>query len=240
MRISDHRVLTFDCYGTLVDWETGILHNLAPLTERTGRNLTNNDILEAHADQESSQQKFTPSMPYCRLLAVVYRRLAELWDTTVSWDECLAYGDSVGNWPAFADSADSLALLKQRFKLVILSNVDNHSFAKSNEKLGVEFDAVFTAEDVGSYKPAPRNFSYMLEQLARRNIGKGDVLHVAESLFHDHVPAKQIGLNNCWIYRRREQEGFGATRDPGIIPPTDFVYGSMREFAEAAMNSGET
>ncbi len=239
MRISDHKALTFDCYGTLVDWETGIVENLAQLTDRTGCNLTKNDILEAHADQEASQQRFTPSMPYSGLLAVVYRRLAELWDTKVSWDECLAYGNSVGDWPAFADSAESLALLKQRFKLVILSNVDNHSFARSNEKLGVEFDAVFTAEDIGSYKPSPRNFRYLLEQLARRNIGSGDVLHVAESLYHDHIPAKQIGLDNCWIYRRQEQKGFGAARDPGTMPQTDFVFGSMREFAEAATKEDE-
>ena len=103
-------------------------------------------------------------------------------------------------WPAFADSADALRLLKSRFKLVILSNVHRDGFAASNRKLGVTFDAIYTAEDIGSYKPDPRNFSHMLERLqSDLGIEAGDVLHVAQSLFHDHVPARQAGLANVWM-----------------------------------------
>ena len=117
------------------------------------------------------------------------------------------------DWPAFADSAAALQYLKQHYKLVILSNVDNGSFAFSNKKLGVEFDAIFTAEDIGSYKPSPRNFEYMLEKLDARGIGKGDILHTAESLFHDHGPANASGSPR-WIHRRHDKRRFRRDDEP--------------------------
>jgi 2-haloacid dehalogenase len=116
---------------------------------------------------------------------------------------------------------------------VILSNVDNESFALSNKKLGVTFDAVFTAEDIGSYKPSPRNFEYMLEKLEGYGIRKSEILHTAESMFHDHKPANDIGLASCWIHRRHEREGFGATMNPGAMPRTDFRFTSLADLAKA-------
>lgn len=237
MNLSDFKVLTFDCYGTLIDWESGMVAGLKPLTDRIaardGRPLDRNAILEAHARQESFHQRQTPAKTYSDLLACVYRRLAEEWGLSVSWDEALGYGRSVENWPAFADSAEALAYLKAHFKLVILSNVDNASFAHSNTRLGVEFDAIYTAEDVGSYKPADANFAYMLDKLGSRGIGSGDILHTAESMFHDHVPANRHGLRNCWIYRRHADEGFGATMHPGDMPDYDFRFTSMAAMVEA-------
>lgn len=233
MHLRDFKVLTFDCYGTLIDWESGMVNALAPLTNRLGSKLNRNQILEAHARHESSQQRQTPSKRYRELLAVVYRRLAEEWNIPVSWDECVQYGNSVGNWPAFPDSPDALKYLKQHYKLVILSNVDNESFAASNQRLGVEFDAVYTAEDIGSYKPAAANFEYMLHLLKSRGYDRSDILHTAESMFHDHAPANRHGLASCWIYRRHEQEGFGATMHPGELPHYDFCFHSMSEMAEA-------
>ncbi len=233
MRLGDFKALTFDVYGTLIDWESGMIEGLKPLTERAGRALSRNEILEAHAYYESETQRQTPDKLYARLLAVVYRRLAEEWGVPASWDECLAYGRSVRDWPAFADSAAALAYLKDHYKLVVLSNVDNESFAHSNEKLGVAFDAVYTAEDIGSYKPSPRNFEYMLANLARRGIEKHEILHTAESMFHDHAPANRFGLANCWIYRRYDQNGFGATMHPGDMPKYKFVFNSMMDFVEA-------
>ena len=227
------RVLTFDCYGTLIDWESGILAGLKPLTDRLDREISHDEILESHAWHESRQQLTAPGMPYADLLATVYRRLAEEWGKSVPWDECVAYGNSIGNWPAFSDSADALRYLKQQFRLVILSNVDNASFAASNEKLGVDFDAVFTAQDIGSYKPAKRNFEYMLSNLARSGFTKDDILHVAESLYHDHAPANELAIRNCRIYRRLGMEGFGAAMNPQAMPSCDFVFGSMRELAAA-------
>lgn len=233
MKLTDFKVLAFDCYGTLIDWETGMVEGLRPLSERAGRALSRNEILEAHARHESSQQKWTPAMPYSELLAVVYKRLAEEWGVAVTSEDCDAYGASVRFWPAFHDSAGALQYLKKHYRLVILSNVDNRSFAHSGRKLGVEFDAVYTAEDVGSYKPSDRNFDYMLEKLAGLGIDKPDILHTAESMFHDHGPANRHGLASCWIYRRYDQEGFGATMDPGDMPKYDFRFNSMADLVKA-------
>lgn len=233
MRLTDFKVLSFDCYGTLIDWETGMFEALKPLAAKAGRALSRDAVLEAHARHESAQQRTTPSQRYKELLAIVYKRLAEEWNVPASWEECLAYGASVRNWPAFPDSAEALGHLKQHYKLVILSNVDNESFSHSNLRLGVEFDAVFTAEDVGSYKPSPRNFAYMLEKLESRGIRKRDILHTAESLFHDLTPANDSGLASCWIHRRHAQGGFGATMQPDVEPRFDFRFTGMAELAEA-------
>ena len=233
MKLHDFKVLTFDCYGTLIDWETGMVEALRSLVARATPKPSRDEILQAHARHESAQQLVTPAKPYQALLAVVYKRLAEDWGVPVGWDECVDYGRSVRDWPAFADTAAALRYLKQHYKLVILSNVDNDSFSFSNRKLGVAFDAIFTAEDIGSYKPSPRNFEYMLEKLAARGIEKGQILHTAESLFHDHAPANDFGLATCWIHRRHEQGGFGATMNPGKTPHTDFRFTSMAELADA-------
>jgi 2-haloacid dehalogenase len=232
MRLSDFKVLTFDCYGTLIDWESGMIAALQGLTDQVP-GLGREAILEAHARHETRQQAQTPAMRYSELLAVVHKRLAEEWGVPCSVDESEAYGLSVRDWPAFADSAEALAYLKQHFRLAILSNVDNRTFAASNAKLGVTFDAVYTAQDIGSYKPADRNFAYMIEHLGGLGLDRGDILHVAESLYHDHLPANRHGLAGCWIWRRHGREGFGATLNPGAMPKVDFRFTSMAELAEA-------
>ena len=233
MHLTDFKVLTFDCYGTLIDWESGMLAALAPLVAKADRPLTRDQILQAHARHEAAQQRTTPTRLYRDLLAIVHKRLAEEWRAHATWDECVAYGRSVRDWPAFPDSAEALRYLAQHYRLVILSNVDNESFSFSNRKLDVDFDAVFTAEDIGSYKPSPRNFEYMLEKLDGLGFAKHDILHTAESLFHDHQPANQFGLASCWIHRRHDKAGFGATMDPGAPPRTNFRFTSMAELAGA-------
>lgn len=233
MKLTDFKALTFDCYGTLIDWESGMVAALSPLVAKVGRPLSRNQVLEAHARQESRQQRYTPGKRYSEVLAVVYRRLAEEWAVPVSWEECEAYGRSVGDWPAFPDTVAALKVLKKHYKLVILSNVDNVSFAHSNRRLDIDFDAIYTAHDIGSYKPAIGNFDYMLEALADLGFGKGDILHTAESMFHDHKPANTVGLASCWIYRRHGDEGFGATMNPGEMPHYDFRFNSLGEMAAA-------
>ena len=233
MRLTDFKVLTFDCYGTLIDWEQGMVEALKPLAGKAAGPLGRNAILEAHARHESLQQAQTPTKAYRDLLAIVYKRLAEEWRVPVDWEECVAYGRSVRDWPAFPDTAGALQYLKNHYKLVILSNVDNETFGFSNRKLGVAFDAIYTAEDIGSYKPSLRNFEYMLANLDRLGFTKQDVLHTAESMFHDHKPANQMGLKSCWIYRRHLDQGFGATMPPGEMPAYDFQFKSMAEFANA-------
>ena len=233
MRLSEFRALSFDCYGTLIDWETGMVDALEGLVARVKRPLTRNQILEAHARYESGQQAQTPGKLYRDVLPIVYKRLAEEWGVPVTIDECEEYGLSVRDWPAFPDSPGALQYLKKYYKLIILSNVDNRTFSFSNEKLAVEFDAIYTAEDIGAYKPSDTNFDFMLNHIGAIGIEKHQLLHTAESMFHDHKPAKKHGLANCWIYRRHAQEGFGATMHPGEMPKFDYRFNSMADLAKA-------
>lgn len=233
MALRDYTALSFDVYGTLIDWESGILAGLRPLTERLYVEMSDNAILELHARHESGSQVQTPGRRYSDLLATVYRRCAETLGLAVHWEECERYGARVGDWPTFLDSADVLSYLKQHYRMIVLSNVDNRSFAGSVERLGIDWDGVFSAEDIGSYKPAQANFDYLLARTGEMGIAKGDLLHTAESMFHDHVPARANGLDNAWIYRRHAKTGFGATMDPGAPAGTTFRFDSLREMAEA-------
>ena len=234
MKLTDFKALSFDCYGTLIDWETGMSEALKPLQARAGKTgLTRDQVLEAHARHESAQEAETPDMPYSQLLVKVHDRLAREWGVEPVAEESRTYGQSVKDWPAFPDSPAALQYLKQHFKLVILSNVDRESFKASNARLQVEFDHIFTAQDIGSYKPDLRNFDYMVRELARHGIRKEDILHTAESLFHDHLPANKVGLANAWIHRRHGQQGTGATFPPDHMPQYDFRFTSMAEMAKA-------
>ena len=153
----------------------------------------------------SHRNSYTRRASVQELLAIVYKRLAEEWRVVHSHEECVTYGRSIRYWPAFPDSADALEYLAQHYRLIILSNIDNESFTYSNSKLRVRFDAVITAEDIGSYKPSPRNFQYMFDKLAGCGVHKEKVLPKAESLFHDHKRANEAG--SCWVYRRHAQQG---------------------------------
>jgi 2-haloacid dehalogenase len=231
MQLTDFKVLTFDCYGTLIDWESGMTDAYRGLVARSGKSLARDQILETHARYEADQEAKTPAMPYCELLGVVHSRVAREWGVQTTADENIKFGSSVPDWPAFADSAAALQYLKKYYKLVILSNVDRESFKGSNSRLQVEFDHIFTAQDIGSYKPNQRNFDYMIAKLAAEGIRKQDILHTAESLFHDHLPANRAGLASAWIHRRHAQKGFGATQPPGTMPRYDFQFTSMAEMA---------
>jgi 2-haloacid dehalogenase len=233
MRLTDFKVLTFDCYGTLIDWENGILHALRPLLRNVRVERSREDVLASFARHETAQEAETPDMVYSELLARVHRGLAEEWGVGASEADHRAFGGSVGDWPAFADSAAALAYLKQFHKLVILSNVDRKSFAQSSKRLGVAFDAVFTAEDIGSYKPDPRNFHYMIAALKQAGHVESDILHVAQSLFHDHAPANAVGLRTVWIDRRAGAAGAGATLPPPAGVRWDFRFVDMAEMVQA-------
>jgi 2-haloacid dehalogenase len=233
MKLTDFKALTFDCYGTLIDWETGLLAALQPLAARCAQQRSRAEILEAYALHESSQEHYTPTLKYSQLLAVTYKRIAENWSTPAPWDECVAFGRSLRDWPAFPDSPAALRYLKRHYRLYVLSNVDNESFAHSNRRLEVQFDGIMTAEDIGSYKPSLRNFEYLLERLGSQGIRKEHILHVAQSLFHDHKAANEIGLASCWIDRRHAGAGSGATRRADSMPRLDFRFNGMAELADA-------
>lgn len=233
MKLSDFNTLTFDCYGTLIDWESGLYTALQPLLARAGATLDRDAVLEIFARHESAQQAATPGLRYADLLATVHGQLATLWGVAPDAAGDASFGASVGDWPAFPDTAAALQYLKQHYRLVILSNVDRASFARSATRLGVDFDAVYTAQDIGSYKPDPRNFIYLINKLAETGTPREKVLHTAQSLFHDHAPANAAGLASAWIDRRHASGGFGATATPPDGVRWDFRFTSLGDMAEA-------
>ncbi len=206
--------LTFDCYGTLIDWERGIAEALRPVLVRHGVELSDDEILERFGALESQAEK-PPYRRYREVLATVLDGFGEAFGFTPSAEERETFGGSVGDWPAFPDSPEALQLLSRHFKLVILSNVDDDLFALSAKRLGVEFSDVITAQQVGSYKPDLRNFRVMLERTGNQ---PEHVLHVAQSLFHDIAPAKSVGLTTVWVNRRHDRPGFGATPPAEATP----------------------
>jgi 2-haloacid dehalogenase len=234
MKLTDFKALTFDCYGTLIDWETGIWNALQPLLSAGQLELGREEALARFGRYESEQEQATPSLRYSTLLSVIHARFARDLGVRIHADLNERFGASVPDWPAFPDSAEALAYLKRHYRLVILSNVDRQSFAASNRKLGVSFDGIYTAEDVGSYKPDPRNFAYLLEHLAADlGLGPSVVLHTAQSLYHDHVPAREAGLACAWIDRRFGKSGSGATPLPEHQPKVNFHFKSLAELAQA-------
>ena len=237
--LTDFKILSFDCYGTLIDWETGIWDALQPLLAAGGSDLpSRKEALRAHAKHEHATESQTPERPYTEILARVHELIAAEFGLETDATMNSAFGRSVAHWPAFSDSAVALRSLSQHFKLVILSNVDRAGIAASLRKLGVRFDAVYTAEDIGSYKPAARNFDYMLDRLAETfDCPPDGILHTAQSLFHDHVPANRHGLANAWIDRQRlSQDGdWGATCQVDDMPQVDFRFFSLKEMADAVL-----
>jgi 2-haloalkanoic acid dehalogenase type II len=237
VELTDFGALSFDCYGTLIDWEAGIAAVLGPWARSHGLSLSDEELLRVYADHESRAEAEHPAEPYPDILARAFRRVGAELDVEVSEADAALFGRSVPDWPAFSDSREALAALASQYQLIILSNVDRDSFAASNRRLGVTFTSIITAQDVGSYKPSPRNFAALLDETARLGIGEGKLLHVAQSLFHDHVPAKQAGLPTAWINRRHDRPGWGATPAPvaGVTP--DWEFPSMAALASAAAST---
>jgi 2-haloacid dehalogenase len=233
LKFSDFEALSFDCYGTLIDWEAGITAVVSRWATRCGLELDHEQLLEAYAAAEAKAELEHPSELYRDILARSLRSLGDRFGAPVSDEDAAALARSVPEWPAFQDSSDALRVLGERFKLIILSNVDRVSFAGSQARLAVEFTSVLTAEEIGSYKPSPRNFDALGAELRRLGVEPARLLHVAQSLFHDHVPAKRAGLRTVWINRRHDRPGWGATpAPPGEVTP-DWEFPSMAAFASA-------
>lgn len=221
------KALSFDCYGTLIDWERGILEALAPWVARHGREV----VLGGFAAIEPDIEHMHPRWPYRKVVAEVYGAMAEVLGEPVDEDAAFGFAVSIGAWPPFGDTVSSLRRLAKRFRLFILSNVDEVSISGSLGQLEVDFAGVFTAEAIGSYKPDAANFHYLLDQLGRQGIAAHELVHVAQSLFHDHEPAQKLGIRSIWIDRNNGLGG--ATRLPSSMPPFDARYPSLADFAEA-------
>ena len=228
-------VLTFDTYGTLIDWEAGLGAALRVALGDAATGRDDEELLARFAAFEHDAE--TPGTPYREVLAISLRGVAAQLGTTVTDAQAETFGGSVADWPAFPDSGEALRRLQTRFKLVTITNCDDDLFAASERRLGVSFDGVITAQQVGRYKPDAAGFHVAHERIERElGVPKARVLHVAQSLFHDHVPAKRLGMQTVWIDRRDGRDG-GATPEAAPVTP-DARFVSMRAFADDAVPAG--
>lgn len=231
--LTRYSALSFDVYGTLIDWEAGISAVLTEWANRQGNGMGDEDLLLAYADNEAAVEREYPGLAYCEVLQAAFRRTAADLGLPATDEDVQVLGRSVPEWPAFADTSEALARLKQHYKLVVLSNVHQQGIDGSIARMGVDFDQVNTAQMVGSYKPDARNFVVLIERVRELGTEKSRLLHVAQSLFHDHVPGKQVGLDSIWINRRHDKPGWGATPKPeGEVAP-NLEFPSLAAFADA-------
>ena len=210
-------ILSFDCYGTLIDWETGILSAVRPALARHGRDVASDDLLVAFGELETAAEAGA-YRPYREILREVADGLGRRFGFTPGAADRDGLGASLPAWPPFPDTRAALAALKKRYKLAVISNIDDDLFALTAPSLGVPFDWVVTAAQVGSYKPSLANFEKALAQFA---VPKEKVLHVAQSLFHDIAPARLLGLRTVWVNRRRGRPGSGATPPSASLPDVE-------------------
>ena len=206
--LTDYKALTFDCFGTLVDWESGIYNMLLPIQNALPESHPNyNDrvgFLKLFIKNEGIVQKANPTALYPDVLAMTYKAIAKEVGVEPRDSDAVAFGNAVGDWPVFKDTQEALKRLQKHFKLVILSNVDKASFGRAltNQLPGITFDAIYTAQEIGSYKPDPRNFQYLIEHCEKDlGVSKDGIVHTAYALPHDLVPAHDAGLASCWIER---------------------------------------
>lgn len=229
----DVQALTFDCYGTLIDWETGIASALGELLERRGRSIDRARLLERFAAVENTIQAGAPDLAYPRILERVAHVVTSSFGVVIRPADAERFGAGVGEWPPFPDTHDALVRLSSRFRLVVISNVDRESFARTQRRLDVAFDAVITAQDTGFWKPDPRMFESAFSRLRDRGIVPECTLHVAQSLFHDHVPAQRFGLRTAFVDR---YGGIGGATPSPSVPVTPTV--TVRTLAELADRLG--
>lgn len=231
--LTKYSALSFDVYGTLIDWEAGIAAVLSEWASQHGSELDDEGLLLAYADNEAAVEREYPGLAYCEVLQAAFRRTAADLGLPVSDEQVQVLGRSVPEWPAFEDTREALTRLKRHYMLVILSNVHQQGVEGSLARMGIEFDQVNTAEQIGSYKPHPRNFEVLLTRVGELGVEQGGLLHVAQSLFHDHVPGRRAGLDSVWINRRHARPGWGATPDPGAEVTPDLEFPSLASFADA-------
>jgi 2-haloacid dehalogenase len=208
MDFSRFTTISFDCYGTLIDWEAGMLPVLRALLARHKSNLDDTAILELYGEFEAEAES-GPYRTYREVLESVVRAFGERLGFQPSPSEMLSLPDSVPSWPPFSDTVAALQELKKRYRLAVISNIDDDLFAQTRKMLDVEFDAVVTAEQSRSYKPSMRNFELALQTLG---IPREQLLHAAQSIYHDVVPARSLGIATVWVNRKSARPGIGAVR----------------------------
>lgn len=221
-----YNVLTFDCYGTLIDWENGILTALKPVLICHNIHLDDADILELYANLESKIER-GGFITYKNVLKKIMEEIGNKFGFNLASSEKNCLVESLKSWQPFPDTVESLQALKNKFKLAIISNIDDDLFTYSAKYLGVNFDYVITAEQVHSYKPAPDNFEFAIRKIG---VSQNKILHVAQSVYHDIIPAKAVGLSTVWVNRRKGKKGFGAT--PPASEQADHEVSDLKELVQ--------
>lgn len=214
LNFNSFNVLIFDCYGTLIDWESGIIDALKPALAQNGISVEDNELLELYAEFESEAES-SKYVNYKEILKTVALEFALHFNFELKRESEYFISESIKNWVPFPDTVNALNELQRKYKLAILSNIDNDLFSFSAARLGVDFDYVFTAEDIKSYKPAQRNFDYAVSKIG---LPKENLLHVAQSLYHDVAVAKSLNISTVWVNRRKDTPGSGATPETAVIP----------------------
>ncbi len=207
LNLNTFEYLTFDCYGTLIDWETGIVAALRPLLKGHGVDLPDEGILSLYADLESSIET-EEFIPYKGVLREVVKKAGVKFGFIPDDKEVNLLVHSIGYWKPFDDTVPALRELKSRFRLAVISNIDDDLFEITQAKLGIEFDGLITAEQVRAYKPDLAVFRAAIERLG---VAKESILHVAQSLYHDISPANELEIRTVWVNRRHGKDGYGAT-----------------------------
>ncbi len=219
--------LTFDCSGTLSDWERGALGVLRPWADGQGLDVGDDDLLSRFAAAQRDQETIRPIKRYPDVVGSAFAEIAAGYSKTLSVEDRERLARSIGDWPPFADTVQALDDLKRRFRLGVLSNVDVCSFARTHARLGNVMEVIVTADDAGSYKPALAHFHRGIEEFARLGIAKARILHVAQSRFHDIAPARSLGLTCARVDRRGGREGLGLNIPSAAETP--YVVGDMAE-----------
>lgn len=232
MDFNRYECLSFDCYGTLIDWESGLLQALRPVFRHYGIEAEDRQLLENYGQAEAAIQS-QEYRAYREVLREVLVRLGGQFGFTPTVSEQHEFSDSVKDWPPFPDSTEALRRLQAKYRLIVLSNIDDDLFQASADRLQVRFDHVFTAQQIGAYKPSRKSFEYLLDHAG---VARDKLLHVAQSLFHDIAPAKALGLATVWVNRRAGKEGFGATVPAEAEP--DLEVPDLEMLAKMAVGEG--
>lgn len=214
MDVGSVRLITFDCYGTLIDWETGMLAALRPLFCRNGKIVSDEKLLEIYGEAEAEVEA-DPYQRYRTVLSETVQAMGRALGVDITAQDGRQFAASVALWEPFPDTVACLQALARRYKLGIISNIDDDLFAGTQRKLEVKFDLIVTAEQVQSYKPSLRNFR---EALRRSGLSKDEVLHAGQSVYHDIVPASFLGIKNVWVNRPSIRPGAGAAKPASAQP----------------------
>ena len=225
MAFESIRLITFDCYGTLIDWESGMLTVLRPMFSADGRKVPDIQLLELYGEIEAELES-GPYLPYRQVLSESVQQMGRRLGVAISAGQGATFAESLTKWKPFADTVPALQSLARKFRLGIISNVDDDLLAETRKQLPVEFDFVVTAQQVKSYKPSERNFQ---EALRRGGVAKDQILHAGQSLYHDIAPANALGIRNVWVNRPSVRPGAGAAK-PAFATPT-YEVRSLAELA---------